>query len=303
MRIQYLFALALALPILLGNSAQAAIILALNQSNQLLRFDSSSPGTTTTPVAVNGLLAGERLAGIDVRPATNQVYGLAVNGTAGRLYTINSETGAATFASAISQSLSGTFFGVDFNPVPDRLRVVSDAGQNLRIEVGSGTSTVDTSVAFNASDANAGTPPNIVASAYINSVAGATSTTLYGLDVSTQSLVIQNPPNNGTLNTVGGLGTILSQEASFDVDPISNQAFAVLNGFEFSTVNLTTGTSTFIGNINTGSNIIGITSISAVPEPASIALMSLAVTMGGFVNLRQMRRRRFTKMSMETEIR
>jgi hypothetical protein len=292
MKVRHLVAFAIAAIFSGGSGAHAAIILALNQGNELLRFDSSNPSLTTAPVSVSGLQAGERLAGIDVRPATNQVYGLAVSGTTGRLYTINFETGAATFESQISQSLSGTVFGVDFNPVPDRLRLVSDAGQNLRINVATGATTVDTPISFTPGDVNAGSPPNIVASAYTNSFAGAATTTLYGLDARTQNLVIQNPPNNGLLNTVGSLGTGLSQDASFDIDPIANQGFAVLNGVQFSTINLSTGASTFIGNINSTSNIVGITSISAVPEPTTMVLVGIAVTLGGLVQMRQLRRER-----------
>ena len=39
--------------------------------------------------------------------------------------------------------LSGTAFGVDFNPMADRLRVVSDAEQNLRANADTGATTTD----------------------------------------------------------------------------------------------------------------------------------------------------------------
>ena len=60
-------------------SADASLILALTQNNQLIQFDSSTPGTTSGPVAVTGIGAGFHLVGIDARPATNQIYGLAVS--------------------------------------------------------------------------------------------------------------------------------------------------------------------------------------------------------------------------------
>ena len=40
-------------------------------------------------------------------------------------------TATATFVNALSVPLMGTSFGVDFNPAADRLRIVSDLGQNL----------------------------------------------------------------------------------------------------------------------------------------------------------------------------
>jgi hypothetical protein len=42
--------------------------------------------------------------------------------------------------------LDGTFFGVDFNPTVDRLRVISDTGQNLRVNVDTGAEFRDTSL-------------------------------------------------------------------------------------------------------------------------------------------------------------
>ena len=101
--------------------------------------------------------------------------------------------------------------------------------------------------------------------------------------------MIQNPPNNGTLTTVGSLNTIAFPEASFDIDGSTNQAFAVLNGIEFSTIDLTTGAATYIGDISTPSNIIGIASISAVPEPTSIILLSVA---GGMFATARWRKRK-----------
>jgi Domain of unknown function (DUF4394) len=50
-----------------------------------------------------------------------------------------------------------------------------------------------------------GTPP-VVGSAYTNSYGGAT-TTLYDIDVASNSLAIQSPPNNGTVITGGARHT------------------------------------------------------------------------------------------------
>ena len=268
----------------------ASLIIALTQNNQLLQFDSSTPSSTSGLVSISGIGAGFNLVGIDARPSNNQIYGLAVssNPAISRIYSLDRTTGVATLASSLSAPITGGSFGLDFNPVVDSLRLVSDTGQNYRINVDTGATTVDGNLSFAAGDPNAGTTPGVVASAYTNT-AGAATTTLYNLDLATQSLVIQTPPNNGTLVTVGSLNTIGFPEASFDIDGTTNQAFAVLNGIEFSSIDLTTGAATYIGDISTTSSIIGMTSISAVPEPTSILLLSVA---GGlFANARWRKRK------------
>lgn len=257
--------------------ARAELLLALTQGNQLVSFDSGNVGVTST-VTIAGLQAGDVLTGIDARPLNNSLFGFAVNGTTGRLYSIDRLTGAATLNSTLNTAVSGNFFGVDFNPTVDRLRIVSDTGQNLRVNVDTGAALVDGALQFAAGDANAGTPPQVVAAAYANNSNGAATTTLYTLDLSTQSLLTQAPPNNGTLNTVAALSSILFPEAAFDISGMTGMAYAILNGFELASINLTTGEATSLGAINTPGNIIGLSApvnITAVPEPSSIMLTVL----------------------------
>ncbi len=118
----------------------------------------------------------------------------------------------------------------------------------------------------------------MIAAAYSNNIAGTGSTTLYTLDLSTQSLLTQAPPNNGTLNTIASLSSILFPEAAFDISGVTGVAYAILNGFELSAINLTTGVATSLGAINAPGNIIGLSApvgVTVVPEPSSLALMTL----------------------------
>ena len=57
----------------------------------------------------------------------------------------------------------------------------------------------------------------MTAAAYTNNVAGATSTALYDLDTRRDLLVQQNPPNAGTLVTVGSLRLPVGSVAGFDI--------------------------------------------------------------------------------------
>ena len=108
-------------------------------------------------------------------------------------------------------ALAGTTFGADFNPVVDRLRVVSGAGQNLRINVGTGDVITDAPVAFAA--------PAVATAAYTRSFAGTTATQLLVIDVASRSLLLQNPPNDGVLSTVGRLDPLrdFDDVAGFDI--------------------------------------------------------------------------------------
>lgn len=152
--------------------AEAEPLVALTSANTLVTFDSAAPGTITNTAAITGLVSGETLIGIDRRPANGQLYGIT---NQGRIYILNPLTGVAVFQSQTTTPV-GSSFGVDFNPVPDRLRVVSDADQNLRINVDTGATIVDGTL-------NPGNP-NVVAAAYTNNFAGATTTTLYVIDSS-----------------------------------------------------------------------------------------------------------------------
>lgn len=72
-----------------------AASLALTTANELLAFDTASPGTVVSTTRITNLQAGESIVAIDVRPATGQLYGLG--STSGQsLFSINLRTGAAT---------------------------------------------------------------------------------------------------------------------------------------------------------------------------------------------------------------
>src|SRR3954468_2151616 len=111
-------------------SRSQAVLIYATSGNDIARFDSGATGVVTS-VPVTGLQAGESLVGIDVRPTNQVLYGV---GSSSRLYTMNPLTGVATqVGTAGAFTLNGTAFAVDFNPVVDRVRVISNTGQNLRI--------------------------------------------------------------------------------------------------------------------------------------------------------------------------
>jgi len=244
-------------------SAAGRRIFAVDATNNVVVFDQSSPGTISSSTAITGLQPAENVLGIDFRPATGQLFAL---GSTSRLYSIDIATGAATqVGTSGAFTLSGTSFGFDFNPTVDRVRVVSDAEQNLRLNPSTGT------LASTDANLNPGNP-NVVGAAYANNFAGATVTTLYDIDSASDMLNIQNPPNDGTLVAVGALGVDTSDAVGFDITP-DNIAFASLTvgGMPgLYSINLTTGAATLIGTIGTGA--IAIVDIAIeLPAPAGIA--------------------------------
>src|SRR3954454_8397352 len=51
-------------------------IAGLTEANTLVLFDATTPGTVLGEQPLTGLQPGEALVGIDVRPATGELYGL-----------------------------------------------------------------------------------------------------------------------------------------------------------------------------------------------------------------------------------
>jgi len=151
----------------------------------------------------------------------------------------------------------GTISGFDFNPAADRLRLVGDNDQDFRINVDTGAVTVDGTLAFADGDANAGVNPNITAAAYTNSFDGTTSTQLYDIDTLLNQLVLQNPPNDGVLMTIGDLGVDFDTLGGFDIlsDGMGgNAAFAVSNAMLYS-IDLETGAAMNLGMVGNNAQL------------------------------------------------
>ncbi|MBG6071452.1 MULTISPECIES: DUF4394 domain-containing protein [unclassified Polaromonas] len=274
---------------------------ALTVSGSVLSFDRTTPATLKGSIAVSGLLPNEKLVGLDVRPADGLLYALS---NQARLYTLNAATGVATFKVALAAAagddnpytaLTGSQFGVDFNPVADRLRVVSDTGLNLRIDVTTGATITDGVIN--------GAAAAITASAYTNAVAGTTSTQLYSLDAAAGQVYLQDPPNNGTLTAPIALGGTFAGANGFDIDARNNTAYAALTSAGSTalyTVPLTAGsTATRIGTIGTGEALTGMALIQpATPkvyalttdsrlasfDPATPTTLSASVPISGLVS-------------------
>jgi len=267
-------------------SASAETIYGVNGSNSLLTFDSATPGTIVTSVPITGT-SGDVL-NIDIRPATGQLFGLDFNNN---LYTINALTGAASLVGGTTIS-SGFDYGFDFNPTVDRIRVITDAASNFRLNPNTAGTTNDLALDYITGDPNDAATPTLVGAAYTNNFAlnFGGSTTLYAIDSALDILARSTNANNGTYVTQGSLGLDVTGLLGFDISGQTGTAYASLStdGFTSSlySIDLLTGAATSIGGIGSNQTILDIAAPSAVPEPAT-TLFGLAV-----VGAAALRRRR-----------
>lgn len=244
-----------------GDRHKPLMAVGLTTDQRLICFSENRPGDARAIGTVSGLMSGDMLVGIDFRVQDGMLYGVS---KAGGVYQIDTATAAATKVSQLTVALEGTQFGVDFNPAADRLRVVSDTGQNLRHNIGTGGVTiVDGVLNYTAGTAAAG----VTGSAYTNNdLNAATATTLFALDTTLDQVALQSPPNAGTLAATGKLGMDVAAVAGFDIynrvrdgASVGAEALAALgmpgaDGALYS-VNLLTGKATARGSFARGDQV------------------------------------------------
>jgi hypothetical protein len=295
---------ALAAILVAAGTCHAQIGYGVNAAGTLFRFNVNSPSTVTT-IGNVGFVPD----GIDFRPSSNILYAIDVGPNTSQLYTININNGAATPVGASFPSNGGGYmltgsqtFGFDFNPTTlqgdgsMRIRLVSSGGANLRLNSSTGQiAAVDVGLLIGTS------APFVDAVAYTNNTAnaGTGTTTLYDMDARNDSLYIQNPPNNGTLNLVGPWGVSIDGNAPVHFDILTppgtsnNLGYAVyrrpdaptggvgpLNSYLLYDVNLNTGATVngrLVGPAATPFSFEGGLAVLAVPEPSSLALVGICL--------------------------
>ncbi|MGX4642643.1 DUF4394 domain-containing protein [Massilia sp. SYSU DXS3249] len=246
-------------------------VVGLTEDMRLVCFNEKRPGKADSIGIISGLVRGDALVGIDFRVQDGKLYGVS---RTGGVYVIDTRSAMATKVSQLSVALEGASFGVDFNPAADRLRVVSDSGQNLRHNVNAaGVTIVDDPLDYppatpvNAVGANA---TFVTGSAYTNNdLSPSTATTLYALDTTLDQVALQSPPNDGTLAATGKLELDAAPAVGFDIYStvrggvaVSQQALASLRTGEgdskLFSINLSTGKATSRGSFPSQYRVIGI---------------------------------------------
>ncbi|MFD6416207.1 DUF4394 domain-containing protein [Streptomyces sp. NPDC060194] len=203
----------------------------LTADQRLVGFNVRTPGKPWSYGKLKGLSGDRKLVGIDFRVQNGALYGV---GDRGGIYTLT-EKARAKKVSQLTAALNGTNFGVDFNPAANRLRVVSDTGQNLRHNIDDPAAPVGTiadTVLTNPTMPAPTTALGVTGAAYTNNdLNPATATSLFDIDTANDRVSLQSPANAGTLAPTGNLGVAAGPDAGFDVytgENGANSGFAVL---------------------------------------------------------------------------
>ncbi|WP_234386439.1 DUF4394 domain-containing protein [Streptomyces sp. ERV7] len=221
-------------------------------------FTTDRPNVLDWVRLVTGLTGDQKLIGIDYRIQDGLMYGV---GDQGGIYTIKTPPATSdvvvTKVSQFQVPLYGTNFDIDFNPAADRLRLISDNGQNLRHNLNDHTTVED---AILTTPPATGPTRGVTAAAYTNNdLNAATGATLFDVDTRTDQVVLQAPANNGTLSPTGSLTIDAGPNAGLDIfsnlangKTTSNTAFASLTPNGSSTpslygINLLTGDANAVG--------------------------------------------------------
>ncbi|MEU7115109.1 DUF4394 domain-containing protein [Streptomyces sp. NPDC046182] len=189
----------------------------LTGDQRLVEFDVHKPSKTGSLGKVSGLSGDTKLVGIDFRVQNEKLYGV---GDKGGIYTLNTTNAKAKKVSQLTVALAGSTFGVDFNPAANRLRVISNTGQNLRHNIDDPAAPLTTTL--DGTLTNPTMPPStamgVTGAAYTNNdLNAATATTLFDLDTAADRISVQSPANAGTLAPTGNLGVDAALDAGFDI--------------------------------------------------------------------------------------
>jgi hypothetical protein len=256
------------------------MVIAITAGMDLIKFNAGQPSRVLERRAISGLPAGERLIGIDFRVARGVLYALAQSG---RVYTVDVALGALKPVSTVPVAvpLQGSAFGFDFNPAVDRMRIVSNVGQNLRIHPDTGAVIdgnaaepgvqTDGTLHYVQGDINNARTPDVVGAAYTYNTKNEKITTLYTIDRALGTLAMQGSkegvtpfisPDTGQLRTVGSLGLGVLTDASFDISDVANTALVAVRSVaapqtRLHLVDLDTGRTTALGRVGDGSPVIG----------------------------------------------
>jgi hypothetical protein len=252
------------------STARSETVYGVTINDFLVSFNSNTPGSFDSGVAINGLESGEHVVAMDVQPGTNVLYALGSNG---RLYTLDQTNGAASYVGRdFGFALSGANGGMTFDRTNGHLHLVTSSDHNMIIDAARGESAqVGKSISFPAGDPSSGMDPNVT------QISSTVTGHMYGIDTGLDTLVSFGSMDSGNVMTIGSLGVDATESGGFAVSD-NGLAYAAFrqpgsNNSTFYFIDLATGHASPIGELDGSSGYF--TSLALAPEPASMALVTL----------------------------
>lgn len=236
-----------------------------------MTFISAQPGTTSDPIAVTGLVAGDALICIDIRPVENVLIGLGYNTGNGRahVYSINAVNGAATVINPNTLTIGAGLSSVrmEFNPTTNEIRLIANG--NWRIMAGGTGALVQDDPLIGSFIS----PLRTTAHSRNNAGGGTNgATTHYAIDAGGSLVTVGtvdyfpggggDSPNSGRMHFLMAISGLPSTAITgFDIFSLSGtaanfpgDAYVTTNNM-FYFLNLNTGVATQQGTIGSGLNI------------------------------------------------
>ena len=240
-----------------AENAHADTLVGLTSTNGLVVLTGSYPIAVSAPVPIDGLLAGETVVAIDIRPSTGALYALARgSGLTAHLYVVNVFDGVAAAvgpAFTVPQSpgaSASSYYGMTFDP-SDQIRVVGYNSDHFRLNPGTGVPTALAAVALST----------------INAIAAAADGTVYGItDPDSGDKLVRiggaggNPsPDLGAVTDLGLVGAEGGPTSGFDISQ-TGIPFALLSegGQRLYRLQLSPPGATLIGPIGGGVTLVDI---------------------------------------------
>lgn len=256
-------------------SAHALTAYAITQNNRLITFNTATPGTVTSDIAISGINNAYSVVGVALRTtvqpggsgSAGTLWGIAYNGTNFFLCTIVPSTGVATQQGGIltmNDDANADGFGFGFDPAADRFRFIS-VQTNYSIDPNTLTATQQTSFpGF----------PAIGGAAFTSSPYTGGTNQFYNIsvDITPRELKTSANISQGVLTTVGQISGLGSFFRPFGLSFGDGTLYLAVDE-KLYTVNSGTGTPTLVGDIQGAPTIRGLAIVpSALPPVASLTV-------------------------------
>lgn len=226
--------------------------------NDILTFDSATPGVIQQSHPLTGLSGSETLRGLDYW--NGLLYGL---GSSGNLYKVDNNTGVSTLIGNFGIVLNGASFGVENDN--SGFRIVSELGQHLLANRGTGAAVAG---------ANVGPAGTFLSALAFQKSSG----TMFGIDSQANSVGTFNT-GTGVYSSIGLIGFDVARNNGFDISDATGIAYLVSGASSSDLqanlyrVNLATGLATLVGLVgNVGDNTL-LRGLTVIPEPGTATLL------------------------------